>query len=150
MDNKRKRIAALDLGDVWTGVAISDDLFILAEPLETVETKNIIPFLTNFFKQYPVTEVIVGIPVPLRGAESQQTKKTKEMFSFLQSTFSHITFIPFDESFSSAQASEVQKGRKKGTWKKIKAEKLKNHAIAAAFILTNYLEMHAAWQHRDE
>lgn len=136
----KQKIAALDLGDQWTGVAISDNAHIIATPFETVKTENLHSYLQDFITKQNIKIIVIGIPITVRGQESEQTKKTKLLFAQLQIAFPQITFIAIDERFSSKQASELQKTKKKGTWEKIKEEKLKNHAIAASFILDTYLQ----------
>jgi putative holliday junction resolvase len=133
-------IAALDLGDQWIGVAISDKNLIVASPDTTVEHKDLILFLHDYIKKHTIQTIVVGMPITLRGTESEQTRKTKAMLERLRKEFSEITFVTFDERFSSQQASAVQSAKKK-TIENFKEDKLKSHAIAAAFILNNYLQM---------
>lgn len=140
MINKNQKIAALDLGDQWTGIAISDNNHIIATPYETIETKKLVSFLSQFLREQNIATIVVGIPITVRGTESEQTKKTKMQFRKLQNTFPKTTFIEVDERFSSKQATDIQKTKKKGTIEKIKAEKLKNHSIAASLILETYLQ----------
>lgn len=135
-----KKIAALDLGDQWIGIALSDTMHIIATPFHTVQTSDLKLFLQTFITEQQVGTIVVGMPITVRGNESEQTKKTKTMLSELQQSFPTMHFVTIDERFSSKQASDVQKTKKKGTLEKIKAEKLKNHAIAAAFILDTYLQ----------
>jgi len=137
---QNKKIASLDIGDVWTGIALSDSMHIIASPFQTIQTVELKEFLHQFIEKQQISAIVVGIPITLRGQESEQTKKTKRVFETLKNAFPSITFVPIDERFSSKQATDIQKERKKGTIEKIKAEKLKNHAIAAAFILDSYLQ----------
>ena len=69
------KILALDIGDRWTGVAISDALGMFARPLTTVESHQLNTFLTTTLAQEPINTVVVGYPKTLRGTESEQTKK---------------------------------------------------------------------------
>lgn len=143
------RIAALDLGDQWIGVALSDKNLIVASPDTTVKKDDLIPFLHDYIQKHEIKIIVVGIPITLRGTESEQTRKTKEMLTRLKIEFPEITFVSFDERFSSKQASAIQSGKRK-TIEQIKEDKIKNHAIAAAFILNNYLQMLAFNQNPEE
>lgn len=143
------RVAALDLGDQWIGVALSDKNLIVASPDTTVEKDDLIPFLYDYIKKHDIKTVVVGIPITLRGTESEQTRKTKDMLEELKIAFPQIIFVSFDERFSSKQASAIQSGKNK-TIKELKEDKLKNHAIAAAFILNNYLQMLAFDKNNEE
>jgi putative Holliday junction resolvase len=134
------RVAALDLGDQWTGVALSDALHLFAAPFETVKTAELNTFLTLFIEKNSVHIIVVGIPITLRGTDSEQTKKVRTQFEALKLQFPEIEWKEFDERLSSKQATGIQmQKQKKRSLAKIKEEKLKNHAIAAALILESYL-----------
>ncbi len=123
---------ALDIGDVWTGTAISDALGMFARPYKTIETKHLVEFLTILANQEPITTMIVGHPTTLRGTQSQQTLKVETLTSELKEQFPTISWILWDESFSSQQAQELKPS-------KSKQDKIHSHSIAAAYILSSYL-----------
>ncbi len=127
------RIAALDIGDKWTGIALSDELGILAKPYKTIETSALLPTLMTISKNEGITTIIVGLPKTLKGTDSEQTIKVRTHFETLQHEFPSIIWKLWDERFSSQQAAKVQQGRK------TEKDKHDSHAIAAAFILTSYL-----------
>jgi len=124
---------ALDIGDRWTGVAISDPLGIIARPYNTVKTAELTTFLTNTLKIENISTIVVGLPRTMRGTESEQTLKTKKMAKELEQTFGTITWALWDERLTSKQANKIKRA-------KTKEEKLRSHAIAAALILSSYLE----------
>lgn len=126
------KIAALDLGDVWTGTAISDDLGITARPYETIKTEVITTFLKNFIAQEQIDTIVVGYPKTMSGTESQQTKKIIAQKELLQEEFPTVTWVLWDERLSSKQAAHVKKN-------KSKQDKIASHSVAAALILTGYL-----------
>ncbi len=127
------KIMALDIGDKWVGVALSDPIGFFAQPHTTVE----LPLLPNFLKEISTQEeietIVVGYPKTLRGTESEQTKKIVAYYNKLKEEFPDRSFVLWDERLTSAQAAKLKKTT-------TKEEKLKSHAIAAAFILTTYLE----------
>ena len=124
-------MCALDLGDKWTGVAITDALQILARPYTTVPSATLETFLHDFFKKESISHAIIGYPKTLRGTESNQTRKTVLMQQQLAAQFPTITWLLWDERLTSKAAQKIQH----------KAEdKNKEHAIAAALILENYLQ----------
>lgn len=123
---------ALDIGDVWTGTAISDALGMFARPYKTIETKDIHEFLANVVKNEPISSIIVGHPTTLRGTQSQQTIKVESLANELKLLFPHLNWILWDESFSSQQAEELKPA-------KTKHDKIQSHSIAAAYILSSYL-----------
>jgi putative Holliday junction resolvase len=123
----------LDLGDRWIGVAISDPLGMFARPLTTVAPTNIDQFLSETLAKQTIATVVVGYPKTLRGTESEQTKKVLAEFDRLKALFTQTSWQLVDERFSSQQATKLKK-------EKTKEDKIKSHALAAAFILQNYLE----------
>lgn len=127
------RILALDIGDRWTGVAISDPLGILPRPYNTFKTIDLYAALEKTIEKERVSTIVVGLPTTMRGTESEQTKKIIAMANDLQKHFPHIEWKMWDERLTSKQAAQI-----KST--KTKEDKLKSHAIAAAIILSTYLE----------
>jgi putative Holliday junction resolvase len=129
------KILALDIGDKWVGSALSDELGITCKPYKTVLLDELENFLEKTISDEPVEKVIVGHPVTVSGRVSAQTKTVEEIFLKLKKLFSKvgdksITWILWDERFSTKRALEVLKGR----------DKKKEHSIAAAFILQTYLD----------
>jgi putative Holliday junction resolvase len=126
------KIAALDLGDVWTGSAISDPLGITTRPYTTVATKELSKLITKLINEEMVRTIVVGYPKTLKGTESEQTQKTKILFEHLQQTFPLVSWEWWDERFTSKQAAQLKK-------QKNKQDKLASHSIAAALLLMGYL-----------
>lgn len=126
------KIVALDVGDVWTGSAISDELGITARPYQTVKSTDLISFLHNLINSESIGTIIVGYPKTMSGTESEQTKKVVAKKDELKGIFPQITWVLWDERLSSKQASGIKKNRNKD-------DKIASHSVAAAIILTNYL-----------
>jgi len=128
------KILALDVGDVWTGTAISDELGLLARPYQTVKTVNLEKFLEDTLKKELIELIVIGNPRTMRGTMSEQTKKVHVLKDSLKKKFDKVSLILWDERLSSKRAAS-------GT-KKImtKEEKVDSHSVAAAFILDSYLE----------
>lgn len=124
---------ALDIGDRWIGIAISDAIGMLARPLETVESTDLVAYLTTLLAKERVDTVIVGYPKTLRGTESEQTKKITASFEQLSLQFTQVNWKLWDERMTSQQAAKLQKDTSKEA-------KQKSHSIAAALILTSYLD----------
>lgn len=127
------KIAALDIGDAWTGSAISDPLCIIARPHSTVATQDLVAFIKNLIETEQIHTIVVGYPETMKGTESAQTKKTKALFDTLTKIYPQITWKLWDERLTSKQAAHLKKQR-------TKEDKRKEHSIAAALILTGYLE----------
>lgn len=126
------KIAALDIGDKWTGVALSDALGITARPYTTVETTHLFEVIITLYTKENVKKIIVGYPKTMSGKVSEQTKKVEQKKEELVNKFPDIEWVLWDERLSSKRADSLKKGTSKEA-------KLKSHAIAAAFILQTYL-----------
>ncbi len=127
------KILALDTGDVWTGVAISDGRAIIAQPYETIKANKLIDFLQTTLAKEQIETIVVGHPKTMRGTESEQTKKVVALVEQLKQQFPDISWVLWDERLTSKQAAALKKI-------KTKEDKIKSHAIAAALILSSYLE----------
>ncbi len=134
-----KKIAALDLGDKWTGIAITDPLCMFPKPYTTVQTKELFDYLKKFLTKEPIKSIVVGLPKTMRGSESEQTKKVRTHFQQLQEYFTQVTWHLCDERLSSKRAKALKSPR-------TKEEKLKTHTIAATFILSTYLMQYSITQ----
>ena len=69
------KVLCLDLGDVWTGTALSDPLKFIARPYKTTKTVDLFPFLKELFAKEQIDSIVIGYPRTMRGTESDQTKK---------------------------------------------------------------------------
>ncbi len=127
------KVLALDIGDKWTGIAISDALRIISRPYETVSTDNLVDSIAEICAKEPITTIIIGHPKTLKGTKSAQTLKTEAMAETLKQAFPDIKWALWDERFTSKQAAQLVRPKNKN-------EKLTTHAVAAALFLMSYLE----------
>jgi len=131
------KILALDLGNVWTGIAISDPLKIMARPYQTVATSELEHNLRTICDKEEIEAIVVGDPKTLRGTESQQTHQVRSQLEKLKHALSEQTFRLWDERLSSKRAAAQQPSGYIS-----KEEKRMSHARAAAWILDTYLQAH--------
>ena len=68
------RILAIDYGRKRTGLAVTDALRITANPLLTIETKELLGWLQEYFAKEQVDEVVIGHPTQMNGEESESMK----------------------------------------------------------------------------
>ena len=127
------KILALDIGDRWTGMAISDPLGILPRPYDTVKTAELFTSLEKIIPKERISIIVVGLPTTMRGTESDQTKKVLALTETLKNLFPAIEWKMWDERLTSKQAATIKSTR-------TKEDKLRSHAIAAAIFLSSYLE----------
>ncbi len=128
------KILALDLGDVWTGTALSDYLKILAKPYKTIKTVDLFTTLPKLIEQEPIDTILIGYPRTMKGTESLQTKKVLEQKEKITELFPNLKIVLWDERLSSKTARMIQ-------GKKSRTDTTQNeHSIAAAVILQTYLQ----------
>lgn len=109
------RILALDYGKKRTGIAVTDPLKIIATPLKTEETRELVGFLKKYFTAEPVEKVLIGYPLHLDGNPTDATPLVEKFFGQFQKLFPGIPIEKVDERFSSKWASDAirQMGLKK-------------------------------------
>ena len=133
------RVMALDVGDVRIGVAVSDLMGIIANPLETYTRKGNLDvdaqYIVDLAKSKEVSLFISGLPLGLKGQENEQTAKTREFVDKIK----EICDIPveyLDERFTTISAERVLiEGNVRRENRKKVIDK-----VAATIILQNYLD----------
>src|SRR5690554_4974965 len=133
------RILAIDLGTKRTGIAVTDILKIVANPLETVETRRLLPYLEDYLKKEDVDTIVVGYPKSLNGSDTQMTQPAVNLKGRLASKYPHLKVVLIDERFTSklAMRSMIEMGSKK----KDRKEKAGNlDKVSATIILQTYLD----------
>ncbi len=132
------RILAIDFGRKRTGLAVSDTLRITANPLLTIETKNLIEWLQSYFATEQVDEVVIGHPTQMNGQESESMNYIRPFMGVFKKTFPTMPITMFDERFTSvlAHRAMIEGGMKK----KDRQNKAVVDKIAACIILEDYLE----------
>ena len=123
---------------VRTGLAITDDLQIIASPLQTVPTKELISTLQKIIEKEKISIVVLGEARKLDGSESPISKEQEKFVGVLKKKFPAITIERIDEAFTSKLAAQsmIASGMKKSD--RQKKENL--DMISAALILRSYLE----------
>lgn len=133
------RILAIDLGTKRTGIAVTDALKIVANPLETVETGKLVDFLQSYFQKEDVETVVLGYPKKLDGSENEMTPRVISLKDRLSKLFPEKKLVLVDERFTSKMAMQTMISM--GSKKKDRKEKTGNlDKVSAAIILQSYLE----------
>lgn len=133
------RVIAIDLGTKRTGLAVTDPLKLLANPLETIPTHTLFAYLTAYFVREPVDVIVLGYPKSLDGTATQMTPHVLQLQKKLAKTYPEKTVELVDERFTSKMA--MQSMITMGSKKKDRKEKAGNlDKISAAIILQTYLE----------
>ena len=132
------RILAIDYGKKRTGLAVTDVLRITANPLLTIETKDLIKWLEDYFAKEPVDEVIVGHPTQMNGEESESMNYIRPFIGNFRKLFPDKTITMYDERFTSVLAHQAMLAG--GMKKKDRQNKAVVDKIAACIILEGYLD----------
>jgi putative Holliday junction resolvase len=133
------RILAIDLGTKRTGLAVTDPLKILANPLETIETGQLINFLKSYCAKEEVEAIVLGLPTRLNGQDNEMTPRVLKLKEELEKAFPQKKIALEDERFTSKMA--MQSMIAMGSKKKDRKEKAGNlDKVSAAIILQSYLE----------
>jgi len=131
------QILAIDYGKVRTGLAVTDDLQIIASGLTTVPTKELIDFLKDYTKKNDVELFLVGEPKQMNNEASESEALITPFVSQLRTFFPEIPIKRIDERFTSKMA--VQTLIDSGMKKKKRQNKALLDEISATIILQSYL-----------
>src|SRR5690606_35734201 len=130
-------ILALDFGKVRTGIAVTDELQLIASGLTTVATMELIPFLEQYLQEEKVELFVVGLPKQMDNTPSQSEGAIQEFLEKLAARFPEVPITRQDERFTSKMAvrSMVDSGMKK----KKRQDRALIDEISATLILQAYL-----------
>ena len=132
------RILAIDFGKKRTGLAVTDMLRITANPLITIETKELLGWLTEYFTRETVDEVVVGHPKQMNGEDSESMQYIRPFVARFQQTFPDKPITYYDERFTSVLAHQAMIAG--GMKKKTRQDKTQVDKLAACIILEGYLD----------
>lgn len=131
------RILSIDYGLKRTGIAVTDPLQIIATGLTTIHSKELIPFLKNYFPRETVELVIIGWPTNWDESATHATPLVEKCIKELQKNFPAIPVIKVDERFTSKMAKDAM--LEMGMKKKDRRNKALVDEIAATIMLQEYL-----------
>jgi putative Holliday junction resolvase len=131
------RILAIDYGMKRTGIAITDEMQIIASGLTTVASPTLIAFLKDYFTKEKVEKVIVGEPKQMNGTPSESTAIIEKFIKTFQKEFPEMPLDRIDERFTSKMAFQtmIDSGLKKNQRK----NKALIDEIAATIMLQDYM-----------
>jgi putative holliday junction resolvase len=138
------KVLAIDYGLIRIGVALSDDTQTIAFGREAVKNDNkAVEVIKNIAMNEKTSVIVLGYPLNLKGEKTQQTREVETFEQKLKTAFSNskitgISFIRYDERFTSKMASDsmIESGMKK----KKRRDKSNIDIISAAILLQSYLD----------
>ena len=131
---------AIDYGGKRTGIAITDELQIIASGLTTVDTKSLFKFLEDYLKVEKVSKIIVGEPKRMNNEASTIGGEINQFVNKLSALYPKIEMIRMDERFTSKIAFQTMIDS--GLKKKQRQNKALVDEIAATILLQDYMNSH--------
>ncbi len=131
------RIMAFDYGKIRTGIAVTDELQIIASGLTTVATTELIRFLTDYTKKEQVECFVVGEPKQMNNTPSESEVLILPFLKKLAQAFPEIPIARQDERFTSKMAFQTMIDS--GLKKQQRRNKEMVDEISATIILQAYL-----------
>ncbi|NLX67131.1 MAG: Holliday junction resolvase RuvX [Bacteroidales bacterium] len=132
------RILSIDYGKKRTGIAVSDQLQIIANGLTTVETSGIFDFLNDYLQREEVSCIVVGLPKQMNNEPSENMKRIEPFVNRLRKLYPQIPVEYWDERFTSKMAQQTM--RDAGLKMKERQNKELVDEISATIILQGYME----------
>ena len=131
------RILAIDYGIKRTGIAVTDEMQMIAFGLTTISSETAIAFLKDYFSKEKVERVIVGEPKQMDGTPSQSAEIINAFVAKFKVAFPEMILERVDERFTSKMAFQTMIDS--GLNKKQRQNKALVDEIAATIILQDYL-----------
>lgn len=133
-----KRILAIDYGLRRVGLAVTDLMQMIAQPLDTIDNDKIMDYLKNYVQREPVEKFVLGEPKDLAGNDTHSSEAVRLFRQKLLETFPDKEVVMVDERLTSRMAKQalIDAGYKKID----RRNKKLVDTVAAALILQTYLE----------
>lgn len=138
------RLLAIDYGKKRSGIAVSDPLRIIANPLDTVATTELIAFVQKYCSENHVDGIVVGLPMNLNGKPSESMSSLTPTINRLSKVIAPIPVVYFDERFTSvlAHRAMLDGGMKKSD----RRDKAVVDRISASILLNDFMQSSSAGQ----
>ncbi|MDP5201604.1 Holliday junction resolvase RuvX [Flavobacterium sp. DG2-3] len=131
------RILSIDYGQKRTGIAVTDEMQIIASGLTTIPTHTLIDFLKDYFAKEKVEAVLIGEPKQMNGQPSESASVINGFVTHFSNIFPDMKVIRVDERFTSKMAFQTMIDS--GLSKKQRQNKSLIDEISATILLQDYL-----------
>ena len=132
------RIIAIDYGTKRTGLAVTDPLRIIANALDTVETKQLEKYLADYFSKNEVDIIVLGKPSQMNGTPSETMRYIEPLAARLRHAYPQKQVVLYDERFTSVMAHRAILDS--GIGKMARRDKALVDRISATIILQSYMD----------
>ncbi len=133
------RKLGIDYGDARVGIAITDELNITVQGLETIHHKGndkiVLKRLDEIFEKYEIDTIVVGMPLNMDGSSTYRVEVTNKFLHKLKCKYNKIKIETIDERLTTVQAHRTMNDLQ------IKANNKKNiiDTLSAVYILETYV-----------
>lgn len=131
------RILAIDYGMKRTGIAVTDELQIIASGLTTIPSETAIAFLKAYFAKEKVAKVLIGEPKQMNNEPSESAPVIEAFVTQFKKNFPDMPLIRVDERFTSKMAFQTMIDS--GLKKKQRQNKALIDEISATIMLQDFL-----------
>lgn len=136
--NKMRKLG-IDYGDARVGLAITDELGITAQGLETIHhngnDKIVLKRLEEILNEYEIDTIVIGLPINMDGTKSERVEITKKFIHKLKCKFNKIKIEEIDERLTTVAAHRTM------NYLNIDKHEKRNivDTISAVYILETYM-----------
>ncbi len=135
------RTLALDVGSRTIGIAVSDPLGVIAQPVETwsrVGRRRDVEHVAGVAREREVERIVVGLPIRTDGGEGPEAEEARRIADGLLGVLEGVEVVFQDERFTTAQAERalIQADVRRRKRKQVIDQ------VAAVLILQAWLDSH--------
>lgn len=133
------RLVGIDVGTKWIGLARTDLLRTVANPIGTYHTKDVFDKLKQLVEEERIEKFVVGWPLTPEGYEGKAINMVENFLTELQTTFPDIEIAKIDERYTTKEAIRAMVEAGVPKMKRRKSDRI--NQAAAAIILQKYIEL---------
>lgn len=128
---------AIDYGLKRVGIAVTDPLRIIANPLTTIRPEELLDFIGEYREKEGLEELVIGWPKGLDNRETDSTRPVQSIIDKIKNKYPDLPVHKMDERFTSKMATDAI--RSGGARKKQRRDKKLIDKVSASLILQSYL-----------
>ena len=132
------RILAIDYGHKRVGLAVTDPLQLIASPLDTIHSQDLVKFVLGYHQRENLAALVVGMPRTLLNEPTDSTSAVVGLLRRLRRELPALAIHGIDERFTSRLAKQAMLAG--GLGRKASQDKATVDKVSAALILQSFLE----------
>ncbi|TPG65596.1 Holliday junction resolvase RuvX [Hymenobacter nivis] len=132
------RILAIDYGNKRVGLAVTDPSRIIASPLDTIHSQDLLAYVLAYHRREPLAALVVGMPRTLLNEPTDVTSAVVGLLRRLRKELPEVPIHEIDERFTSRMAHAAMLAG--GLGQKARRDKATVDRVSAALILQSFLE----------